>query len=106
MGLRKEPGSIGATPVVTQSVAGLPDELFLTIYVSSHCSVCAYAYEVAELIRRNFSQVHVHLIDIHSGEETIPEAVFATPTYLLNGHVWSLGNPSAEKIQETFWKYV
>jgi hypothetical protein len=33
--------------------------------------------------------------------EASPEAVFATPTYLLNGRRWSLGNPSPAKVQET-----
>lgn len=88
--------------MVQQPVAGQGDALLLAIYVSNHCPVCAYAYEVAELIRRNFAQVDVHLVDIHRGQETIPDVVFATPTYLLNGRVWSLGNPSLEKIRETF----
>ena len=35
---------------------------------------------------------------LHNRPEQIPEAVFATPTYLLNGRVWSLGNPSHAQI--------
>lgn len=44
----------------------------------------------------------MRLVDVHETEEAIPELVFATPTYLLNGRIWSLGNPSPEKVNETF----
>ena len=39
----------------------------LAIYVSCHCAICVYAYEVAEIIGRNFPKVNVSLIDM---EET------------------------------------
>lgn len=85
---------------------GQSDQPSLTIYVSAHCPVCEYAFEVAEIIRRKFSQVQVRLVDIQGSQEKIPEAVFATPTYLLNGRLWSLGNPSLEKIYETFQNFI
>lgn len=59
--------------------------------------MCAYAYRVAEEIRRDFPAVKVRLITFNVTQEAIPEAVFATPTYLLNGRIWSLGNPSLKK---------
>jgi 2-methylcitrate dehydratase PrpD len=73
----------------------------LVIYVASHCPTCAYAHEVADLIRQLFPQVALRLVDIeHPGGE-IPEIVFATPTYLLNGRIWSLGNPSLRQVCDT-----
>lgn len=89
-----------------QSLAELNEQPSLAIYVSAHCSMCEYAHEVAEIIRRNFSQVQVRLVDIQERQEIIPDIVFATPTYLLNGRLWSLGNPSLEKIYETFQKFI
>jgi len=74
----------------------------LAIYVSKYCQTCLYAYKVAERIRCNFPEVDVRLVDVHETEEAIPELVFATPTCLLNGRIWSLGNPSPEKVNETF----
>lgn len=71
------------------------------IYVSEHCFVCEYAYEVAAVIRRDFPAVAVRIIDVHRNEGLVPEIVFATPTYLLNGDLWSLGNPSPEAVTET-----
>jgi hypothetical protein len=77
------------------------ERIALDIYVAKHCSNCAYAYEVAGEILRQFTHVQVRIIDMGNTTEAIPEAVFATPTYLLNGRVWSLGNPSPAKVQET-----
>jgi hypothetical protein len=73
----------------------------LQVYIAAHCIPCDYALEVAACIERDYPQVDVRIIDIEQAE-SLPESVFATPIYLLNGRVWSLGNPSAEKIQQSF----
>ncbi|MCB0063523.1 MAG: hypothetical protein KDE19_15480 [Caldilineaceae bacterium] len=78
-----------------------PPPITLDIYITQHCGNCAYAHEVAADIRQRYPQIRVRLIDLQCTTEPIPEAVFATPTYLLNGRVWSLGNPSPTQIQET-----
>lgn len=80
-----------------------PNSTFdLVIYVAEHCMNCAYAYEVAERIMQDYPQVSLQIVDVNRPDVVVPESVFATPTYLLNGRVWSLGNPSSEKIRETF----
>lgn len=73
----------------------------LMIYVAQHCSTCDYTYEVAAAIQREYPQVHIQIVDLEQTTEAIPEFVFATPTYLLDGRVWSLGNPSPAQVQET-----
>ncbi|NJN82110.1 MAG: hypothetical protein HC802_07405 [Caldilineaceae bacterium] len=73
----------------------------ITVYVAAHCPTCDYAREVARSIREEYPRVQVQLVDVENTTEVIPETVFATPTYLLNGRVWSLGNPSAQKITES-----
>ena len=73
--------------------------IHVEIYVAEHCLNCAYAYEVAGTIREEFPEVDLRVINLSQTTELIPEAVFATPTYLLNGRLWSLGNPSSEDIQ-------
>ena len=78
-----------------------PGQIAIDIYIAQHCGTCGYAYEVAADIRRQFPHVQVRMIDMEHPLEAIPEAVFATPTYLLNGRLWSLGNPSPAKVQET-----
>lgn len=92
---------------VNQSISGdQTNQASVVIYVSNSCSICTYTYEIVNQIRYNFPKVDVHLVDIHETQEAIPDLVFATPTYLLNGRVWSLGNPSLEKVNETFQKFV
>lgn len=76
------------------------DNICVDIFVAEHCFVCEYAHEIAELIESDFADVKLRVIDINKTEESIPDAVFATPTYLLNGRVWSLGNPSPEQVRE------
>lgn len=78
-----------------------PGRIAIDIYIAQHCGTCAYAYEVAAEIRRQFPHVQVRMIDMANPRESIPAAVFATPTYLLNGRVWSLGNPSPTQVHET-----
>ena len=72
----------------------------VVIYVAPHCANCQYAYKIAEQIRTEFPQVGLRIVDLSAGNEEIPESVFATPTYLLNGRVWSLGNPSHQQVTE------
>jgi hypothetical protein len=70
----------------------------LTVYVTTHCTNCAYATEVAVSIRRTYPQTIVRVVDLADPCEPVPDIVFATPTYLLDGRIWSLGNPSAQQI--------
>jgi len=81
--------------------AGLDSQAVqVEIYVAEHCVICEYAYEVADSIRTDFPDVDLRIIDLSQTSEAIPDAVFATPTYLLNGRLWSLGNPSPQDVQE------
>ncbi|MBI3959795.1 MAG: hypothetical protein HY328_13375 [Chloroflexi bacterium] len=82
--------------------AGEPEHraIRVEIYVAEHCMLCEYAYEVADSIRADFPAVDLRIINLSRTTEAIPDVVFATPTYLLNGRLWSLGNPSAEDVQE------
>ncbi|MEZ4618903.1 MAG: hypothetical protein R2867_25790 [Caldilineaceae bacterium] len=81
--------------------ASIRSEILVEIYVSEHCLTCNYAHEVAATIRRDFPTVNLQVIDIHQTVKPIPDRVFATPTYLLNGSLWSLGNPSPAQVTET-----
>ncbi len=104
--MRKQNNSAGVLHAAVSPMPGHADDetqgqIAIDIYVTQHCGNCAYAYEVADGIRHQFPHVQVRMIDMANPPEAIPEAVFATPTYLLNGRLWSLGNPSPAKVQET-----
>lgn len=74
----------------------------LDIYVTTHCALCAHARSVAATIAQDYPAVTVRLIDMASLAGPPPEGVSATPAYLLDGCAWSLGNPSPQRIAETF----
>jgi hypothetical protein len=76
-----------------------PQLVKVEIYVADHCRICDYTSEVAAAIRSDFPEVELEIIDMTAPQRPIPEVVFATPTYLLNGQVWSLGNPSPEDVR-------
>lgn len=85
-----------------QTVEERTETVELVIYVAQHCEVCRYAHEVAADIQARYPSVDLRMVDMATTTEAIPESVFATPTYLLNGRVWSLGNPSQTMVTETF----
>lgn len=71
----------------------------LDIYVLSGCANCSYAVQMAQAIAGAYPQVHVQVWDM-AQTVAIPEAVFAAPTYVLNGRVVSLGNPDEETLSQ------
>ena len=77
-----------------------PADVRVDIFVAEGCYSCIYAKEVAARMCADFPAVRVRLIDITDLPEPLPAAVFATPTYLLNDQLWSLGNPSPQDVQE------
>ena len=70
----------------------------LEIYISEKCWSCQESIRIAEELTPLFPDVTIDLIDIQ--ENDVPEEVFAVPTYLLNGKVVSLGNPTREELIE------
>lgn len=70
----------------------------IEIYVATHCLMSDYTYEVIDTIHREFPHVEVQVINIDQAVE-VPSNVFATPTYLVDGRLWSLGNPSLEQVR-------
>jgi hypothetical protein len=67
--------------------------LRLEIVVTPQCQGCDEARAVAQAMRRRFPTLEVDLIKL-DGRRVPPDHVVATPTYLLDGAVISLGNPS------------
>lgn len=70
----------------------------LKIFVAEHCSGCREAQQIAVRVARQHPQPHVEVIDINRAGDSVPEVIFATPTYMLNDRVVSLGNPSPVEI--------
>jgi hypothetical protein len=69
----------------------------LQIVVERSCPGCETARGLAALVRASGPPgVDVELIDLTESGVIRPAAVFAVPTYLLDGRVLCLGNPEAE----------
>lgn len=69
----------------------------LQIVVSRDCPTCAESRTIALEMRERFPLLQVDLIDLDAGHP-VPDGVVATPTYLLDGTVISLGNPRREDL--------
>ena len=69
----------------------------LEIYVADHCDNCAEALRLAELARP-LPGVDVHVVNLDTTTDPVPTRVVAVPTYVLDGRVASLGNPSREDL--------
>lgn len=64
----------------------------LSIYVLPECPGCERARWTAHQVREHCPETRVDLIDL-SDVASAPPDVFSVPTYVLDGHVISLGNP-------------
>lgn len=72
--------------------------LLLRIYVARHCATCAEARRLAEEIRRTYETVEVETMELDGEDSANPDDVFSVPTWVLNGKVISLGNPSFNEL--------
>jgi alkyl hydroperoxide reductase subunit AhpF len=70
----------------------------LDIYISENCWACEEAVRIVDDIAHLFPDVAISLLDLQTNPA--PEEVFAVPTYILNGKVTFLGNPTREELVE------
>lgn len=70
----------------------------LAIYVEAGCAACRHARQLAERARREIPDARVEIVDIGVSSEARPDAIFAVPTFTLDGEVISLGTPSWEEL--------
>lgn len=71
----------------------------LDIYISARCWACEEATNLAAAVSSQVPHVKIELHDITVSPR--PDHVFATPTYILDGHMIYLGNPSLEELLAT-----
>jgi predicted thioredoxin/glutaredoxin len=69
----------------------------LDIYIADHCENCQEALRLAALARTT-PGIEVRVINLDTTTEAIPARIVATPTYLLDGRVVSLGNPHPDEL--------
>ncbi|MCH7699988.1 MAG: thioredoxin family protein [Chloroflexi bacterium] len=71
----------------------------LHVYIETGCEQCERAVQLAQEIDNGYSRLAVSVIDV--GESAVrPDDVFAVPTFMLNGRVFSLGNPQETHLRQ------
>jgi hypothetical protein len=65
----------------------------LQVFVEADCRICQWAVELAAQVHDRFPALEVEIVNLSDGTREPPDCVFAVPTYLLDGAVFSLGNP-------------
>jgi len=71
--------------------------MLLEIYVAPECPPCTEARAIASEMQALFPWLQVEVVEL-DGRRELPPRVVATPTYLLNGEIVSLGNPRRERL--------
>lgn len=70
----------------------------LRIYIAQHCWGCQETLKLAEEFGRRFTEVGIEVIDLGSEHGKNLDDVFSVPTYVLDGQVISLGNPTPDEL--------
>ncbi|HEY5640220.1 MAG TPA: thioredoxin family protein [Dehalococcoidia bacterium] len=73
--------------------------MLLEIYVQDGCFGCQRSYELAKRAREAFPEMQVEIVDFASTGGIYRSQVAATPTYILDGEIISLGNPSPAELE-------
>lgn len=71
----------------------------LQIYVSEDCWGCLEARKIADEMRVEYASARVELIERNTAASW-PQEIIATPAYMLNGRLVSLGNPTREELHK------
>ena len=74
------------------SMNGKNRTMHLEIYITDQCTNCREAMLIAEQAR-SIAGLEVTVVNLDEPGQRVPPQVFATPTYVLDGLVVSLGNP-------------
>ncbi|PDV96903.1 thioredoxin family protein [Candidatus Chloroploca asiatica] len=74
----------------------------LYVYVSADCPVCARTLQLVANVRAQEPEYPIEVIDLAQPGTTKPAMVFGTPTYVFNGRILSLGNPTLETLLNLF----
>ncbi len=72
----------------------------LEIYVEKGCPGCRRSLSLAAGVVDRFPEVPVRVVDVSSGGVEYRRLVTATPTFVLNGTTFSLGNPSSAELEQ------
>jgi len=70
----------------------------LTVYIADDCWSCTETQRILDDVMPQFPDLRLNLVN--TAQQPLPDHVFAVPTYMLNGKIISLGNPTREVLQK------
>ena len=73
----------------------------LEVYVDDDCMTCSRSFAIAAEVQDMFPEVEVLVLGPQDEAGDFRHLVAAVPTYILNGKVVSLGNPTAADLGDT-----
>ncbi|MGH9199234.1 MAG: hypothetical protein ACRD1T_26335 [Acidimicrobiia bacterium] len=77
-------------------------QLSLEVFVESGCYSYRRSLDLAEYVRKAYPEVTVSIVDVSREQGAANrDLVIATPTFVLNGARFSLGNPSLASLEDT-----
>jgi hypothetical protein len=68
----------------------------LQVYISDDCWSCEETERIVADVAPKFPGIQIEVLN--TGENVMPESVFAVPTYVLNWRVIFLGNPTRDEL--------
>lgn len=66
----------------------------LTVYTATHCPVYNRTWNVVAQLNKHHPQIPMQVINLDDPNIEWPSFVIGTPTYMWNGQIIFLGNPS------------
>jgi hypothetical protein len=66
----------------------------LTVYTATHCPVHARTRKLVARLNQRHPQISVQVVNLDDPDTERPASVIGTPTYMWNGQIIFLGNPS------------
>ncbi len=73
----------------------------LKVFIRHNCPNCVETLKIVANLKHKYADLmSVELINITDAQAAVPDVVFATPTFMFNNRVVSLGNPGPDKVAE------
>jgi hypothetical protein len=72
----------------------------LRIYVTRACAFCEHARALGRRVADEVPSVDLEVVDLEEPRAELPPEVVAVPAFLVDGKLFSLGNPSWERLAE------
>jgi len=74
----------------------------LEVYTADDCFSCDHTKKLVSDIINRYTNLQIDLYNLSNPDTILPDDIFATPTYILDGRTIFLGNPSLDELNECF----